>query len=507
MINVILALVKTKLLTFKGIWLLLKSIPAVGMNLMALLYVRHKLCPQQIAINENGNELDYQTLYNQVQHLAKQLAAYCKIQPGQKIAMMANNHSLLIQTLFALARLGADIYLINTELSSEQLKNINHNIDFDLIIYDPEVSEIASSLAISKIATLHDNQVCISSLLKSPLLNQTIKLKVTHFSKITVLTSGTTQRFKLATRKSQAQNFITPFCQLLIKLKLSHYNKVYIATPIYHGFGLATLCFSTLLGATMFITKRFQTQIACNIIAKYQIQVVTLVPLMLSRILNYSGHQLNSLHCIITGGAPITVTLVNKVLSQLGKVLFNLYGTSEAGICMIATPDDLSKYPTTIGKPLKGLSIKLISKNNTIHEPSELFIKCAWSIAGKNWIATGDLAEKDNQGYYYLKGRVDDMIVSGGENVYPFEIENHLLKHEDIRDVMIMSLDDEEFGQRFIAIVVLKSNSVQTESTILAWLRPKVARFQMPKKIYIVDEFPITSIGKVDRKKLKQLID
>lgn len=461
MINVILALVKTKLLTFKGIWLLLKSIPAVGMNLMALLYVRHKLCPQQIAINENGNELDYQTLYNQVQHLAKQLAAYGNIQPGQKIAMIANNHSLMIQTLFALARLGADIYLINTELSSEQLKKIN----------------------------------------------QTIKLRVTHFSKITVLTSGTTQRFKLATRKSHSQNFITPFCQLLIKLKLSHYNKVYIATPIYHGFGLATLCISTLLGATIFITKRFQTPIACNMIAKYQIEVVTLVPLMLSRMINHSEQQLSSLRCIITGGAPITITLVNKVLNQLGKVLFNLYGTSEAGVCMIATPDDLSKNPTTIGKPMKGLSSKLISKNNTIHGPNELFIKCAWSIAGKDWIATGDLAEKDNQGYYYLKGRVDDMIVSGGENVYPFEIENHLLKHEEIKEVVIISVDDEEFGQRFIAIIVLTPNSMQTESTILTWLRPKVARFQMPRKIYIVDEFPMTSIGKVDRKKLKQLID
>lgn len=507
MINIIRALIKTKLLTFKGIWLLLKSIPTVGMNLMALLYVRQKLCPQQIAINENGNELDYQTLYNQVQHLAKQLAAYCKIQPGQKIAMMANNHSLLIQTLFALARLGADIYLINTELSSEQLKNINHNIDFDLIIYDPEVSEIASSLAISKIATLHDNQVCISSLLKSPLLNQTIKLKVTHFSKITVLTSGTTQRFKLATRKSHAQNFITPFCQLLIKLKLSHYNKVYIATPIYHGFGLATLCFSTLLGATIFITKRFQTQIACNMIAKYQIEVVTLVPLMLSRMINHSEQQLRSLRCIITGGAPITITLVNRVLNQLGKVLFNLYGTSEAGVCMIATPDDLSKNPTTIGKPIKGLRTKLISQNHTTPGTNELFIKCAWSISGKDWIATGDLAEKDNQGYYYLKGRVDDMIVSGGENVYPFEIENHLLKHEEIKEVAIICVDNEEFGQRFIAFIVLTPKSMQTESSILTWLRAKVARFQLPKKIYIVDEFPMTGIGKVDRKKLKQLIE
>ena len=130
MINIILALVKTKLLTFKGLWFLLKSIPTVGMNLMALLYVRHKLSPQQIAINENGIEVDYLTFYNQSQHLAKQLAIYSDIHPGQKIAVMANNHSIMIKALFALARLGADVYLINTELSKEQLKNIHNNVDY-----------------------------------------------------------------------------------------------------------------------------------------------------------------------------------------------------------------------------------------------------------------------------------------------------------------------------------------------------------------------------------------
>lgn len=498
MIKSILALYKTQLLTFKGIWHLLASIRLVGMNLMALLYVRQKLCPEQIAINEDGVCINYHTLYSQSQHLATQLAMYCGIKPHQKIAIIASNHVNLVHTIFAVARLGADIYLLNTELSATQLNDINNNVQFDWIIHDPEITNLPP---IKALPTYHESKQSVDSLLTAlPLMHQT-KIKVTHFSKITVLTSGTTGRFKIAGRSSKAQNFMSPFFQLLIKLNLSHYKKIYIATPIYHGFGIATLCMSVLLGATIFLTKRFEASKACQLISYNKIEVVTLVPLMLNRMLTYSEDQLKSLRCIISGGAPITATLVKQAINCLGKILFNLYGTSEAGVCMIATPEDLAIEPTTIGKPLRGLCAKLVTKEGR----NELYIKCAWSTLGNRWIATGDLADKDTNGYYYLKGRVDDMIVSGGENVYPFELEQSLLSHPDIKDIAIISVLDTEFGQRLVAFVVLVPNSKLTETVLLGWLKSQIARYQMPKKINIIDQLPMTKIGKVDRKRLTQL--
>ena len=502
MIKAIKALYTIKLFTFKGIWHLLMSFGSVGMNLMALLYIRQKLSPNQIAINENDNCITYHTLYTQSQHLAKKLAMHCDIKPHQKIAIMANNHTIMIHTLFAIARLGADIYLLNTELSVNQLQNIQDAVKFDWIIHDPQISTLTN---VKSLPIDHPEQVSIYSLLNDNSLPNTSNLKVTHFNKLTVLTSGTTGRFKMAGRNSKAQNFISPFYQLLMKLNLSKYNRVYIATPIYHGFGIATLCMSVLLGATIFINKRFDAVKVCQLINKYNIEVITLVPLMLSRMMNYSTTQLRSLRCIITGGAPIAVTLVQRTINQLGEVLYNLYGTSEAGICMIATPNDLINHPSTIGKPIPGLSTKLMNNGKEDAIKGELYIKCAWSTQGKNWIATGDIAQKDRENNYYLNGRIDDMIVSGGENVYPFEIEQFLINHPDINDLAVISVNDEEFGQRLVAFVVLAAYAKQSEDTLKDWLKPQIARYQMPKKIYIIDELPMTHIGKVDRKQLINL--
>ncbi|OTP81971.1 hypothetical protein B6D08_08035 [Gilliamella apicola] len=502
MIKAIKALHTIKLFTFKGIWHLLMSFGSVGMNLMALLYIRQKLSPNQIAINENDNCITYHTLYTQSQHLAKKLAMHCDIKPHQKIAIMANNHTIMIHTLFAIARLGADIYLLNTELSVNQLQNIQDAVKFDWIIHDPQISTLTN---VKSLPIDHPDQVSIYSLLNDNSLPNTSNLKVTHFNKLTVLTSGTTGRFKMAGRNSKAQNFISPFYQLFMKLNLSKYNRVYIATPIYHGFGIATLCMSVLLGATIFINKRFDAVKVCQLINKYNIEVITLVPLMLSRMMNYSTTQLRSLRCIITGGAPIAVTLVQRTINQLGEVLYNLYGTSEAGICMIATPNDLINHPSTIGKPIPGLSTKLMNNGKEDAIKGELYIKCAWSTQGKNWIATGDIAQKDRENNYYLNGRIDDMIVSGGENVYPFEIEQFLINHPDINDLAVISVNDEEFGQRLVAFVVLAAYAKQSEDTLKDWLKPQIARYQMPKKIYIIDELPMTHIGKVDRKQLINL--
>ena len=502
MIKAIKALHTIKLFTFKGIWHLLMSFGSVGMNLMVLLYIRQKLSPNQIAINENDNCITYHTLYTQSQHLAKKLAMHCDIKPHQKIAIMANNHTIMIHTLFAIARLGADIYLLNTELSVNQLQNIQDAVKFDWIIHDPQISTLTD---VKSLPIDHPDQVSIYSLLNDNSLPNTSNLKVTHFNKLTVLTSGTTGRFKMAGRNSKAQNFISPFYQLLMKLNLSKYNRVYIATPIYHGFGIATLCMSVLLGATIFINKRFDAVKVCQLINKYNIEVITLVPLMLSRMMNYSTTQLRSLRCIITGGAPIAVTLVQRTINQLGEVLYNLYGTSEAGICMIATPNDLINHPSTIGKPITGLSTKLMNNGKEDAIKGELYIKCAWSTQGKNWIATGDIAQKDRENNYYLNGRIDDMIVSGGENVYPFEIEQFLINHPDINDLAVISVNDEEFGQRLVAFVVLAAYAKQSEDTLKDWLKPQIARYQMPKKIYIIDELPMTHIGKVDRKQLINL--
>ncbi|CAI3928609.1 O-succinylbenzoic acid-CoA ligase MenE or related acyl-CoA synthetase (AMP-forming) (MenE/FadK) (PDB:5EY9) (PUBMED:25151136 [Commensalibacter communis] len=504
MLKGIKALYQIKLLSFNGLWYLINAIHAVGMNLMALLYVAQKLYPNRIAFQDDTDQITYRDLYLQSQRLADQLYQHYDIQPRQKIAVIAYNHLSLVHSLFALSVLGADIYLINAEISPTQFQRLNEKHQFKWIIHDPEIQYVSLD---QSIFMDHHLSISINSLLKEKnyLLHQ--KRKVRHFSKIIVLTSGSTGNFKSAERSSKVGNFLIPFYQLLAQLNLYRYQSIYIATPIYHGFGMATLCMAVILGATSYLQKKFIAQDACDLLEKHQIEVVTLVPLMLSRMLRCDERKLRSLQCIITGGAAIAEPLVNETLSKLGNILFNLYGTSEAGVCMIATPNDLQKSPKTIGKPIPGLQAKIVENGQTMTDGvGELYIKCAWSIQSKIWIKTGDLAFKDLNGYYYLQGRADDMIVSGGENVYPYSLEQTLINHPMVAEAFVLVIFDSEFGQRLVAFIVVEKNQSISEEELYAWLKTKIARYQMPKRILLIDEIPITIIGKPDKKKLLQLL-
>lgn len=498
------ALYQIKLLTLKGIWYLIKSIPTVGMNLMALLYIAQKLFPDRIAFQDDTTHISYHDLYLKSQHLADQFYCHYTIQKHQKIAIIAYNHLHLIHSLFALSVLGADIYLLNAEISSAQFQRLHEKHQFQWVIHDFEIEYVPLE---KSIFMDHDTLISIKSLLKEKIYPSNTQRKRTHFSKIIVLTSGSTGAFKSAERSSKVGNFLVPFYQLLTQLNLYRYRTIYIATPIYHGFGMATLCMTVILGATGYLKKKFIVHEACDLIEKHQIQVVTLVPLMLNRMLRHDDRKLRSLQCIITGGAAIAESLVTETLRILGNILFNLYGTSEAGVCMIARPTDLLQFPKTIGKPIPGLKAKIVKDGQVIRDGvGELYIQCAWSIQRTTWIATGDLVSKDINGYYYLQGRVDDMIVSGGENVYPFSLEQTLLAHPFIIEAVVLVVPDIEFGQRLIAFVVLETDKNLSKEALYIWLKTKVARYQMPKKIIIINDIPITVIGKPDKRKLLQLL-
>lgn len=504
MISILTSLYQCRLLTIKGLWYSFCAIRNVGINLMALLYISQRFNPHKIAVQDENSQLSFRELYQQSQHLADQLDSHYGFKPKQKVAIIAYNHMNIAHTLFALSVLGLDIYLINAEVSAAQFAQLNQQIQFDLVIRD---ADIDFALPNQSIFMYHDQLPSIQSMLALPRVGNKSKRKIQSFSKIIVLTSGSTGRFKLASRNTNAKNFIAPFTALLTKLRLSHYSSIYIATPIYHGFGMATFCIAILLGATSFLRKKFTTHEASHVINEKQIEVVTLVPLMLNRLLKYDASALTSLKCIVTGGAPISSKLVNDTLTTLGNVLFNLYGTSEAGVCTIATPDDLTKLPNTIGLPIAGLKSRIMKQGQLVtNEVGELYIQCAWSIQGNQWIATGDLAIQNPQGYYFLQGRVDDRIISAGENVYPIDLEQQLLDHPLIAESYVMPISDEEFGQRLVAFVVSKNSQCLSEDALILWLKTNVARYQMPKKIVQVTEIPITAIGKPDKKRLLTML-
>lgn len=293
-------------------------------------------------------------------------------------------------------------------------------------------------------------------------------------------------------------------------MNINDYKSVYIAAPLYHGYGLAALIVSMLIGKETFLLKRYVTEDACVLIKKRNIEIVILLPLMLQRMLNYDANALSEVKCIVTGSAPLAESLVARTLNETSSNLFNLYGSSEAGFAVMADRDDLLQNPSSIGKVIRGVSIRIVDKNNAILKAGEIgsiFIKSKWvrDAEQSSWVSTGDMGYIDRQGFVFLCGRVDDMIVSAGENVYPEQLEHVLLQNQLIESAAAIGVADYEFGKRLKAFVVLKSANSLSEEMIMDWLKDKVARYAMPVQIQIVPSLPLTGVGKVDKKELVRI--
>jgi len=511
MVRLIRKLYRARLLTPTGVFHLVVAVVTTGVNLMALLRWVAQHHPHRLAIVDDRDRFSYRQLWQQAESLALTLQRDYGIQRRQKVAIACRNHAAGIKAIFAVSRLGANLFLFNPELSSDQMQALTEQLAIDFFIFDWQDDQ---PLPLWLEAALQQRQALpayhatlpsidpLSSMPRSPNRH----LKTVKPGNIVVMTGGTTGQPKAASRKPSVLNFLPPFIALLEQVNLDDYRSLYIATPIYHGFGLAALLIGMVLGGELYLTCRFEAAQACSLIARHQIQVVTLVPLMLQRMLKHDSGSLSSLQRILSGGAALSPALVQDTLTQLGRVLFNLYGTSEAGFCILGTPDLLSRKPAAIGRPVWGVNVKIVSDGEQEERRSRigrLCIRSAWSTHQQRWIETGDLAYQDAGGDVFLCGRVDDMIVSGGENVYPIDLENVLMQHPDLDSAVVFGIPDAEFGQRLQAVVIKKPHARLNEVLLRDWLKPRVARYQMPAVIEFRTELPYTALGKPDKKALR----
>ena len=504
MISTLKSLYRTNMMTPRRLYGLAAAVMHSGMNLMALLRYAARLYPDRTALFIEDEAITYGLLYRQAAAVAAVLARTYGVRPGCRVAIMCRNHAELIQSLFAVSGTGADLYLLSTEMSTGQFEALALQHCFDVLIADAEPSHAFSGV---HIPASHSNLPCISAFCcAAPEAPAPLPQKG---GKITVLTGGTTGAHKAVARKPDMAAFLSPFCALLDKAGLAGYQSVHIATPVYHGYGLAALLTSVALGCTVHLRRHFDAADACRLFTRHHVEVVALVPLMLRRMLQHDAGSLKGLRCIISGSAPLPPALVQATTEQLGQVLFNLYGTSEAGFSVLATPADLAAHSGTIGRGIHGVEVSIA--NDAGREAADgtighLHIKSKWTtaVAHNHWIATGDMAYRTADGLLFLCGRTDDMLVSGGENVFPSVLEDALGQHPQVSEVAVIGIPDDEFGQRMKAFVVALANSELSAAQLMQWLRPRVARYQMPAYIDIVTALPYTALGKPDKKQLQE---
>lgn len=498
------------LLSPKGIFRLISAIARHGVNLMALLCYAEKAYGQKTALDDEYEALSYEALFVQSQALSFSLNERYRIDSGSRVAFLCKNHSSLVKAIFAVSRLGASIYLLNAEMSPLQFKLLLRNHDFDLLVYDDDLLPMVeqSGYAKEKIPSYHDtlpavNHLCAASFDRKERLNRTSR------GNLVILTGGTTGNFKTAVHKPSAVNFLNPLAAMLTRLKLAACKTAYIAVPIYHGYGLATLFLFILMGKKVLIRRGFQAEKACELVHEHHAETAMVVPLMICKMMRYNADCLKSLSCIASGGSELNPAFASEILEKLGDVLYNLYGTSEAGLTTIAAPEDLKLHLDTVGRKIPGVRLKIRDSQGRKAPAGQVggfYVKTRWSMRNKksSWIFTGDTGYRNSKGLYFLCGRTDDMIVSAGENVYPVELERILTCHPQIEEAAVVAVRDENFGRRLKAYVLPRGNTGITQQELFDWLRSRAARYQMPREIVFVEKMPYTPLGKLDRKQLQE---
>jgi fatty-acyl-CoA synthase len=510
MFKLIYVLVQIRLLSLVALFRLASAIYALGTNLMALLQFAARTYGDKIALADEQESLTYSQLFAQSKQLSAQLAKEYQLTGGKRVGFLCKNHASLVKAIYAVSFTGADIYLLNAEMSKDQLQGILASKDFHLVVYDDELSAMLEQTTYTnaKLPSYHPTSFAINNLPHTTVCEKK-KQRRASSGKLVLLTGGTTGKAKEAAHQPSLFNYLDPFAAFLTRLQILNKHTAYIATPIYHGYGVAVLLLFCALGKKVVIQRGFDAKRACRLIREHQVDIVTVVPLMVHKMLKTNADDLKSLSCIASGGAELSPKLVQETLSQLGEVLYNLYGTSEAGLNIIAVPQDLVYSADTIGRKISGVHLKVMDdqkEETPIGSVGQICIRNRWSMRNKAsaWIETGDLGYRDEKGYYFLRGRVDSMIVSAGENVFPFEVEQILLTHPFIEDAAVIGIADELFGQRLKAWIQLVPGTEMTKDELLDWLRARLARFQLPKEITFVEHLPYTPLGKLDKKALNK---
>jgi fatty-acyl-CoA synthase len=336
--------------------------------------------------------------------------------------------------------------------------------------------------------------------------------------KLILLTSGTTGTPKGAPR-SEPRSFVLPG-GLMERMPMRAREATVIGPPLFHGTGLLIAIMTIALGSKLVLRRRFYARELLADIQRHQATTVCVVPIMLQRVLVLgeavvSYYDTSSVRAVFCGGSQLPAAVATDVQDLLGDVIYNLYGSTEVALATMATPADVREAPTSVGRPMLGCRIKILDDAGVeVPTPGtgRIFVSAATQFEGytgggnkeviEGLMATGDVGHFDDKGRLYIDGRDDDMIVSGGENVFPAEVEELLVTHAAIIEATVLGVDDEEFGKRLRAFVVTHPGAEVSEAELKAIVRDNLARYKVPREIIFVESLPRSPTGKVLKREL-----
>jgi acyl-CoA synthetase (AMP-forming)/AMP-acid ligase II len=461
--------------------------------------------------------------------LASALYQELGLDAEQRVAIMCRNHRGFVQAAVAATRLGCDLVPLNSDFSGRQLADVLKREKVGAVIYDEEFEPVVDDAEtdVIRIVAWHESET------KRPAITALIDAGAERSDapappksgRMVTLTSGTTGTPKGATRSLNALALAPATVAGLLDLRRitpvpRSGDPIVVAPPLFHLYGFVGMISGLAYGSPIVIRRRFDPEGTLADVERTGAGVLLAVPTMLKRIMDLPAdrrerYDTPSLRMLISGAAPLAPELAAAVMDHFGEVLYNGYASTESGSGTFATPRDLRAAPGTVGKPVAGTTIKILADDDIELPPGEtgrIFVRGPLLFEGytgggdkdriDGLMATGDVGHFDDQGRLFIDGRDDEMIVSGGENVFPQEVEELLLGHETVADAAVLGVPDEEFGQRLAAFVVLKPGASSGQQELKPYLRERLARYKVPREITVVDELPRTASGKLQRDKL-----
>ncbi len=477
--------------------------------------------PEALGLVDELGELTFTQLDRRSNALARAWHAD-GIAPGDVIGLLCRDHRGLLDGMFASAKLGARAVLLNTGFAGRQLADVATREGIVAIAYDQEFSSVAAALPDG----IRRYQAWVDGTAEHPTLEHLIERtsdKPVPVPKqaggIVLLTSGTTGTPKGAPRQVRSALAAAEF---LDRIPYARNEATVIAAPLFHGTGLSQFVMTLALASTTVMSRRFDPEQTLARIEKYRCTGMVLVPTMLQRILDLGDDVLkkydtSSLRILFTAGSALSPEVGNRATEAFGDVIYNLNGSTEVAVATVATPSDWRAAPGTVGKPPVGCRVVLFDEANrpvtTPETQGRVYVSSGLKFGGytgggskdeiDGLMSSGDVGHFDSEGRLFIDGRADDMIVSGGENVYPGEVENLLVEHPAVNDAAVIGVSDPEFGQRLKAFIVVESGQSISPDDVKAYVKSQLARYKVPREVAYLDELPRNPTGKLLRNKLE----
>src|SRR5829696_680649 len=492
--------------------------PAAGFVVSALRY------PDEPAIVDETGSLTFKEVDERTNALARALADE-GVGRDDSVAIMCRDHRWFIETAVAVGKIGATALFYNTHFAGPQLKEVTEREDPQVVVYDEEFAEALGDAAESRKRFVawrdDDSSDADGDTSVEELIEQADSSPVDPPDEpggITLLTSGSTGTPKGASRKSP--DVIEGVVAMLSQIPLKAREPTMFAAPLFHAWGFLQFNMGLLLSSTYVLRGKFDTEKTLEAIQENKATALVIVPVMLQRILDLDDevrdkYDVSSLRVVASSGGALSGELAKNWMDAFGDNLYNFYGSTEVAGAAISGPGDLRDAPGTAGKPPPGTSIRILDeeKNEVPQgQTGEVHVGNRMLFEGytgddedesvvDGHMTTGDLGYLDEDGRLFIEGRADDMIVSGGENVYPEEVEEKLGEHDSVSEAAVIGVEDEEFGERLKAFIV-KDGEV-SEDDLKSYVKENLADYKVPREVVFVDELPRKPQGKVDKKALE----